>query len=129
MELLKWGLAGFKGGQEIEAVIDQAIQKMREQPRQQKQDGDQGKAAAEVAKIQAGHQAKMTENQQKFQQDMMKQAQKARDDMNKMLAQFRTDMAELKASLRADIIREIAQADQGIRQDRAKQEGQEKRMQ
>ena len=26
LELLKWGLAGFKGGQEIESVIDAAIQ-------------------------------------------------------------------------------------------------------
>ena len=129
MELLKWGLAGFKGGQEIEAVIDQAIQKMQEQPKQQQQDPEQGKAQAEVAKIQAGHQAKMAENQQKFQQDMMKQAQKARDDMNKMLAQFRTELAELRANLQADIIREQVQANEGIRQDEARARAQAKRVQ
>lgn len=120
MELLKWGLAGFKGGQEIEAVIDQAIQKMQEKPPQQEQDPEQGKAQAEIAKVQAASQAKMQENQQKFMQDMQKQAQKASDDMKKMIAQWQTDMAELKASLQADIIREITQADQGIRQERAK---------
>lgn len=120
MEMLKWGLAGFKGGQEIESVLDKAIEDMQKQPPQQKQDEGAGKAQAEVAKIRAGSQAKMAENQQKFMQDMQKQAQKASDDMKKMLAQWQTDMAELKASLQADIIRERVQADEGIRQERAK---------
>lgn len=122
MELLKWGLSGFKGGQEIEGILDKAISDMQKRPPPQK-DGEESegdKAQAEVAKIQASHQAKTAENEQKFQQDMAKQAQKTRDDMQKLMAQFQTDMQEVMANLKADIIREVTQADQGIRQERAK---------
>ena len=111
LELLKWGLAGFKGGQEIESVIDAAIQQFG-------QGGQQGqeKQNPELQKSQA----KMMENQQKFQQDLAKQADKAEKEMQKLILQFRTKLAEIQAGTAADIAKEVAQADEAIREERAK---------
>ncbi len=113
LELLKWGLAGFKGSEEIESVLDQAIKQLLENPPQQQGD-DAGNA--EVAKSRA----KMAENQQKFQQDMMKQADKARKELEKLVTEFRLKMAEIQAGAEADAYGEVVQADQAIREERAK---------
>ena len=116
LELLKWGISGFKGGQEIESVMDRAIKDAIENPPQQKQQGDEsGKLALEQAKTQG----KLEINQQKFSQDMMKQADKARKEMEKMLNQFQMELQKIAAETRADAIGEIVQADQNIREKRA----------
>jgi len=84
MELLKWGLAGFKGSKQIEGVIDQAMGQMQQMAAQQAQqpkppDPQQVKAQADIAKVklemqgqQQDHQQKMTEMQQKHQMEMQK---------------------------------------------------------
>lgn len=111
LELLKWGLAGYKGGQEVESVIDAAIQQFA----QGGQQGQQGKQNPELQKSQA----KMAENQQKFQQDMAKQADKAEKEMQKLILQFRTKLKEIEANTQADVIKEVVQADENIREKRA----------
>jgi len=110
LELLKWGLAGFKGGQEIESVIDAAIQQFA-------QGGQQGQGQQNPE--QQKSQAKMAENQQKFQQDMAKQADKAEKEMQKLILQFRTKLKEIEANTQADVIKEVVQADENIREKRA----------
>ena len=113
LELLKWGLAGFKGSEEIESVIDQAIKQLNEKPPQQ--DKDDG-SSAEVAKTKA----KMAENQQKHQQDMMKQADKAQKELQKLVTEFKLRMAEIQAEAQAGAFGEVVQADQAIREEKAK---------
>lgn len=114
LELLKWGLAGFKGSEEIETVLDKAITQLQQNPPQQDQ-GD-GAASAEIAKSQA----KMRENEQKFRQDMMKQADKAQKELEKLVTEFRLKVAEIQAGAEADAFGEVVQADQAIREERAK---------
>ena len=110
------GVSGFKGGQEIESVMDRAIKDAIENPPQPQQQGDEsGKLALEQAKTQG----KIQINQQKFSQDMMKQADKARKEMEKMLNQFQMELQKIAAETRADAIGEIVQADQNIREKRA----------
>lgn len=116
LELLKWGLSGFKGGKEIEGVIDKAIKDAQENP---PQTGDQGQDQGKIALEQAKTQGKLQINQQKFSQDMMKQADKARKEMEKMLNQFQMELQKIAAETRADAIGEIVQADQNIREKKA----------
>ena len=99
LEMLKWGMAGFKGSQQIEGVLDKAIsqlQKSLSQPDQgQKENPEQQKA--QMA-------------QQKAQADMMKQQQKAVQELQKMNTQLQIDLVRIKAELGADVQREKAQA-------------------
>lgn len=113
LELLKWGLAGFKGSEEIESVLDKAIEDLLKAPPQGEEDGEPDK---EMQKMQA----KMAENEQKFNQDMMKQADKAQKELEKIMAQFRAKVAEIKAETQSNAIGEIIQADQAIREEREK---------
>ena len=117
LKLLQWGLSGFKGGQEIEGVLDQAIQDAIDNPPQQEGEGDDtgGKLALENAKTQG----KLQINQQKFQQDMAKQADKAQKEMEKMLTQFRQELQRIYAETQSDAIKEVVQADQNIREKKA----------
>lgn len=62
LELMKWGLAGFKGAQEIEGVMDQAIKQFTEiakQPDPPQQDPAMEKVKMEMQLAQQEHQAKM----------------------------------------------------------------------
>ena len=82
MELMRWGMAGFKGSQQIEGVLDQGIDKVKErlanpQPPQ---------PPAELQEIQAKHQA-----------EMEKQSKKSQDDMMKLLNQHKAKLIEITA--------------------------------
>jgi hypothetical protein len=74
MELLKWGLAGFKGSDSVEGILDQAIARMNAktaggQEEQQQPDPEQIKAQAEQARQQFEMQ-KMQETH-KFEREKM----------------------------------------------------------
>ena len=116
LELLKWGLAGFKGGQEIETVLDQAIQQAT-QALQQQQQGQQ-KPDPEVQKAQL----KMQADQKKAQADLMKEMTKAANEMKKISAQLQANLIEKKAEVMATAAKEIVQANQNIREKRATQQ-------
>ncbi len=69
LEMLKFGLAGFKGADEIEGVLDGAIENFQQNPPQQQDDGaaqaEQMKAQVEQMKAQA----KLQELQMKMEHD------------------------------------------------------------
>lgn len=90
LKLLKWGLAGFRGSNEIEGVIDQDIARLEKQPPQQKPDPAMAKAQADMQMAAQDHQAKMQQNQQKAQQDM----QVAQQDHEQKVAQNRDKHAQ-----------------------------------
>ena len=82
MELMRWGLAGFKGSQQIEGILDHGIDQVKQrlanpQPQQ---------PPIELQEIQAKHQA-----------EMEKQAKKAQDDMMKLLNQHKAKLIEIAA--------------------------------
>jgi hypothetical protein len=100
LELLQWGLAGFKGSQQIEGVMDRAITAAK-QPQPEKPD-------PAMVKAQADMQAK--------QQDAQLKQQEAQMRLQEMQAQFQADMQKAQMELQQD--REKHQ--QEMQQDREK---------
>lgn len=86
LELLKWGLAGFKGSNQIEGVLDRAIQVLTSQPPPQKPDPD--KAKIEQEKIKGANEEKR--NAQEHQQAMMQGAQKHSMEMKELAMKAKT---------------------------------------
>lgn len=102
LELLKWGLAGFKGSQQIEGVIDAAIAQLKQNPPQKPDDGQNAKNQMEMQKLQMELQGQA----QKQQGEMQKQ----QIDIQKMLLEFRKDQAKISAEMQKIITQ--ARADQ-----------------
>lgn len=90
LELLKWGLAGFKGSNEIEGVLDQAISQLQQNP-PQKGKGEDQKAQMEMQK----HQMKMQQESDKHQMQMQKMMTDFQMDMKKMLMEFQMEYQKL----------------------------------
>ena len=129
LQMLQWGLAGFKGSDQIEGVLDGAIEKMKANPPGAKPDP---KADAEKAKMQGQLQieqlkgqvaqaqsaAKMQElqlqaqqSQVKFQQDMAEQQKKHENEMRKLVAEFQSQMQILSAQTESKVIEQSAQTE------------------
>ena len=114
LEMMKWGLAGFKGGQEIESVVDMAIQQVV-QAQQQQQGQDEGPSEEEMKT-----QGDLQKTQAKLMADLRKQQDKHIKEMEKLSAQLQADLAKTRADTQATIIKEVVQADQNIREQKAK---------
>ena len=129
LQLLQWGLAGFKGASEIESVIDNAIEATEQAAKDAPDKPDPAKQAAEMAmqqeqmkqqgemqKIQAKAQSDMQLRQQDFELD----TQFAREAHNMKMAEVAADMqrslAETQAKLQADVLVEQVQTQANIRQ-------------
>lgn len=115
MELLKWGLAGFKGSSEIEGVVDQAMDQLKKD--QQAAQQAQSQQPPDPALIKA--QMDMQKQLAKFQQDMQKQWLKSNQEMQKLSAELRKDLATIHAKSQADVNKEAAQAHFNILEKRA----------
>jgi hypothetical protein len=95
MKLMKWGLAGFRGSNEVEGIVDQAVTAMEKAPPEQKPDPAAQKAQAEIQKMQMEmqmsqqeHAAKMKGDQMKMQGDFALQQQKMQLEIQKMQAEL-----------------------------------------
>lgn len=113
MELLKWGMAGFKGSQQIEGVMDKAIadaqKRLSEPPPPPPPDP---KLEAAKLKGQLDQQAAAQEFQQKqveFQQQMQQDQQKFAMEMKQMQQEFQLKMAELVMTMQTK--NEVARVD------------------
>lgn len=129
LELMKWGLAGFKGANEIEGVMDRAIKQftdkakqpppppppdpavekakieaqISQQEHQQKMQQEQGRMANEQAEFQQ----KMQLEREKFQAEVARDERRFMLEMDQLREKHRMQMIELNAELAAK--REIAQ--------------------
>lgn len=117
MQLMKWGLAGFKGSNEIEGVVDQAIaafEKKLQQGGDQKPDPEQIKAQAEIQKAQIQMQKAqmdMQRDQQKFQFEMAQMAEEHKLKMIEMTQKHQIEMEKLRATVIAERQRQEAQTE------------------
>ena len=109
MEMFKWGLAGFKGSQELEGVVDRAIKLATEKLSQP--GGGNKEAEGKIAEIQAKHKAEMEQEQVKHQ-----------NKMDEMMLDVQTSLEEISAESDADALREKVQAMYGILEARVKAE-------
>jgi hypothetical protein len=107
LELLKWGLQGFRGINTIEGVLDQAIETVKQQPPQEegpdpaeeaKAQAETQKAAADVQKSQLGVQREVV-NLQTAQVQAQSEAQKAQAQRMQTLINARTEMEKEAAAV------------------------------
>lgn len=102
LQLLQWGLAGFKGSSEIEGVIDKAIQ-MAGQPDNAKVDKED-KAGQEAMQLEAmKHNNVMQQIQAKAQADGQREQSALQADLQKISADLQADLKQIMAKMQADI--------------------------
>lgn len=110
-QLLQWGLAGFKGSNQIEGVIDRAIamyQKKADAPEQDKPDPEMIKAQAKMQELQLkmqmdqqSHLQEMKQKQEEHRAEMMQNQQEFQLRMAEMQQEFQMKMAQLLAEVQA----------------------------
>jgi len=139
LQLLQWGLAGFKGSSEIEGVLDKAVEAANQAAEQAKQQQgeptpeekiaqmenqaaiqlEQMKQQGEIAKIQAKAQADAQTRNADMQADLQTNEQEHLLEMARLNAELQATLAEIKAKLFADVQKETAQAEANILQTQA----------
>jgi hypothetical protein len=104
MEFVKWGMAGFKGNNEIEGVLDRAIDVLK-QPKPP-EEGDN----AEAIKLQA--------QREKNQHELQIEQMKAQNRLNEENAKFQNNVNQVLTELKAQlaVIREEAAKDVEVEQ-------------
>lgn len=125
MEMLKWGMAGFKGSDYLEGTLDQAIEAAKKAPPKQDDQGQaqsQAEMQAELAKIQAKLQADMQIIQVKAQAEQQKEQlrhqsrvkeeqAKNQGALQKIMADLQADLQVIRAKLEAETQVEMSQAE------------------
>lgn len=115
MQLMKWGLAGFKGSNEIEGVVDQAISQFEKKLASgegQKPDPEQIKAQAEIQKAQLAMQKAQMDaqrDQQRFQFEMTEMQTEHQFKMQELQMKYQLEMDKLRAGVVAEQQRQSAQ--------------------
>lgn len=97
--LLKVGIASFPGADEMEGILDEAIEEFNKRPQQATPDPAMLKARMDIEK-----------QQMKFQQDIQKELLKSRNDMQKLMADLQKNLLETQAKTEAKVKEEAAQA-------------------
>jgi len=139
LELMKWGMAGFKGSEYLEGTFDQAIEmakqtpppgeqqgpsdgevklqieQMKQQAQQQKQQGElmkiQAKSQADLQTLQVKLQGEIQKIQVDAQRDMTLEQQQAQNRLAEIARDLEASLAEIQASMQADLTVERAQAE------------------
>jgi hypothetical protein len=105
LQLLKWGLAGFKGAQEVEGIIDQAVEAMKQNPPGDKPDPAVQKAQAEMqAKMQEA-QMKAQQSQQEHQMEMQRMMLEMKQDREKHALEMQALLAKLQGTIVGEAMR------------------------
>lgn len=116
LQILKWTMSGFKGSNEIEGVLDKAIDQMLKAGPQEKEkepSPEQLKMAADAAK----HQQTMEQLQQKHQQAMELEQAKFTGAMREVQAELKKELQVIRAEMIAAIQEEQAQSQAAMIQD------------
>jgi hypothetical protein len=104
IEMVKWASAGFRGGDQMETVLDQMLQEL--QKSQQQKQGQQQQPNPEIQKAQM----KIQEQQMKQQGKMAEIQAKAKADAQKIQMEAQADAAKAQQDLQVDMQREANQA-------------------
>lgn len=107
LQLLQWALAGFKGSNEIEGVMDRAIEvftQQANQPEQEKPDPAIEKAKLEMQQSQQEHAAKMQQDQQKAALEMSEMQQEMQLEREKMQVELQQDREKFALEMKQMIM-------------------------
>ena len=121
LQMLQWGLAGFKGSKDIEGVLDKAIMQAEQAAEQEQQnpqpDPEQQKAEMEMQKGQMDMQLAQFKAQSTMQLEQMKSQNKQMEiqaetqrDMMTTQASVEADLAKISADMQADIQQIVTKA-------------------
>jgi hypothetical protein len=133
LKMLQWGLAGFKGSQEIEGILDKAIEAAEKPPAEAENQPDpaqqamqmqaqidmqkeQAKQQGELAKIQAKAQADMSLRKQDMDADIQTSFAQAQAKQMEINADMSAKLAEIETKMRADIVVEQAKMEAHLAQ-------------
>ena len=117
LEMMKWGMAGFKGANYLEGTMDQAIEMAKNAPKKEDEGAqkDKAKQEAEMQKFQLQMQldsqkaqAAMGLEAQKAQASMQLENAKAQNSQQTIMAKQQADSRKIMADLQADL--ELVQA-------------------
>jgi hypothetical protein len=127
LQLLQWGLAGFKGSNEIEGVIDKAIEASMEAEKakqgQPEPDPEQIKQQGVMELQQAKTQSDLQIREADMQADIRTSHEEHVRKMAEISANLQAKVAEIKTKLQADMMLEQMQAQSNIQQTQATVEG------
>jgi hypothetical protein len=120
LEMLKWGMSGFKGSSTIEGVLDQAIAQLQQSPPQPPQDPNKAKMeqaqAVQKIKLQGDAQreqmksaAKQQEIRSQTQADIVRIGAETQAELKKQQAQFAFDTREAQRTAAIDAVQGVTQ--------------------
>lgn len=107
LEMLQWSLAGFKGAQSVEGVLDKAIAEALNNPAKPKDDGGAAKAAADMQKLQL----EIQRDQQKHQNAVELENQRKQNKLEELMANLQADLKKINAKMTADVEEELQQSE------------------
>lgn len=111
VEFVKWGMAGFKGSNEIEGVIDRALETLK-QPKPPEQGNNDEAIKLQAQREQNAHDEKMLGlKAQSEQQTISLKKQAAQEET---IADLQKELTLLKAELQKDLTLVAAEADKDI---------------
>ena len=127
LEMMKWGLAGFKGSKEIEGVVDRAVAAIKKSQAEAAQkppepSPEEIKAKADMEAIQAKAQSDLQQEQAEHQNNMQQAAAEHQQDMKLLVAEFQKATKEMQTQLMTEIQKERAQAESKILENAAQHE-------
>ena len=137
LQMLQWGLSGFKGASEIEGVLDRAIEAATQEQKQGEGDKpdpalqaaqmaqqlEQMKQQGEMGKIQAKAQADTQLRQQDMEADIQTAMENHRMKLEEINADMNRSLTETQAKLQSDLLLEQVQAQTNIQQTQATMQG------
>ena len=124
LQLLKWGLAGFKGSQEIEGVMDKAIEASVQAQKQAEENpqpdpaeaAEQAKVQGEMQKIQAKGQSDMQVRDHDKAADMETAQMQNQLDIQKITTETQLTIKEIQTKGQVDAQAEEAKSQSNTRQ-------------
>lgn len=138
LQLLQWGLAGYKGSSEIEGVIDRAIEVTQEaakkaaenpepspeeQAAQRAQQAEQMRHDNTMAEEKLSHDNNMAEINAKAEANIKENEADTQADILKIMADLKADLKVIAAKLNADLTNEAASSQINAEQNAAAQMG------
>ena len=114
LEMLRWAMAGFKGASDVEGILDQAIETMKQPQQQEQKPSEQEKQMEGQIKLeQIRQQGKQQETAQKLQSEMQTRQQDMQMDVQTRQEEHRMamELAEQAAFMEMQVIAAKLEAD------------------
>ncbi len=126
LQILRWTMSGFKGSNEVEGILDKAIDGMLKAQKAGggKKDDEPSDAELKMQADAAKHGQTMELQALKHQNNMQEEMQKFQNNLKELMAEMQKELKVIVASMQAEIKQEVAQSQAAIIQDEAETKNQ-----